>query len=143
MQVFLYDDQEMHVWEVTNFKPKPVEHTEIDITALEDNFSQSVIMPDCTFFTELTTKEQKAELDPTTMKRIAKYNLDKDFEGLNRNIEFAKKRLEHLNADIKTKEKKLDFMHNICQRIWNDDCFDEDKYTREEQEEWLGDEEWE
>lgn len=132
MQVLLYDDKGMHVFDVVSYHPQPVGHTEFDVTTLDDDFRQTAIIPNRTFTAELTTGEQKAEFDPTTMKRIAKYNLDKDFEELNRQIELVENRLKVLNEEMETKEKKLETMQNICQQIWNDDCFDEDDYVKDE-----------
>lgn len=132
IQVLLYDGKEMHVFDVVNYLPQPVGHTEFDVTTLDDMFSQTAIIPNRTFTAELTTGEMKAELDPTTMKRIAKYNLDKDFEELNRQIKSAEDKLKFLNEEMKIKYKKLERMQNICQQIWNDDYFDENDYTKDE-----------
>lgn len=131
-QILFYDDSGMRVFDVVNYFPQPVGHTEYDVTTLEDMFSQVAIIPNRTFTAELTTGEQKAELDPTTMKRIAKYNLDKDFEELNRQIKSAEDKLKFLNEEMEIKYKKLERMQNICRQIWNDECFDEDDYAKDE-----------
>lgn len=76
------------------------------------------------------------------MKRIAKYNLEKDFEELNRQIKSAEDKIKLLNEEMEAKEKKLEFMQKMCQEIWNDDCFDEDDYAKDEDNDYEEDE-WE
>lgn len=128
MQILLYDDEGMHVLEVAKYFPQPVEFTEYDVTTLEDAFSKIELVPNCTYQAEIKTGEVKAEIDPTTMKRIAKYNLDKDFEEINKNIESAKKQLKALQEEISVKERKLSTINNVVEQIWEDECFDEDDY---------------
>lgn len=128
MQILLYDDEEMHVLEVVKYFPQPVEYTESDVTMLEDVFAKKAIIPKCTYQVELTTGEVKAELDPATMKRIAKYNLDKDFEEINKSIESAKSQLKALQEEISIKERKLSTINDVVKQIWEDECFDENDY---------------
>lgn len=128
MQILLYDDEEMHVLEVVKYFPQPVEFTEYDVTMLEDAFSKIELVPNCTYQVEIKTGEVKAELDPTTMKRIAKYNSDKDLEEINKNIEFAKNQLKALQEEISVKERKLSTINDVVKQIWEDECFDEDDY---------------
>lgn len=128
VQVLLYDNKEMHVFEVVGYFPKSVEMTEFDVTTLEDNFQRKEIIPNRTYQAEITTGKVKAELDPTTMKRIAKYNLDKDFEEINKSIESAKSQLKALQEEISVKERKLSKINDVVKQIWEDECFDEDDY---------------
>lgn len=131
-QILFYDDSGMRVFDCYLFDIQPPEQTELDVTGLEDMKTRTIIRTGTTATASIILGEAKAELDPTTMKRIAKYNLDKDFEELNRQIKSAEDRIKLLNAELETKENKLDFMHKICQQIWNDDCFDEDDYAKDE-----------
>lgn len=132
LQVLLYDGKEMHIFDVVGYFPKPVEMTEYDITTLDDMFQKKEIIPNSTYQAELRTGEVKAELDPTTMKRIAKYNLDKDFEELNRQIKSAESRLKNLNEQAEEKEQKLELMRYLFPKIWNDTDFDQDNYLPDE-----------
>lgn len=132
MQVILYDDKEMRT-----YGGYIVEWTEgccqeLDATLLKDCHRTIIRIPPITAKAIVELRQQIIELDPTTMKRIAKYNLDKDFEELNRQIKSAEDRLKLLNEEMETKEKKLQTMQNICQQIWNDGCFDEDDYAKDE-----------
>lgn len=132
LQVLLYDGEQMHTFEIVGYFPKPVEMTEYDITTLDDMFQKKAIIPNSTYQAELRTGEVKAELDPTTMKRIAKYNLDKDFEELNRQIKSAERRLKNLNEQEEQKEQKLELMKELFPKIWNDADFVQDKYLPDE-----------
>lgn len=131
-QVLLYDGEQMHVFDVVNCCPQPIETTAFDVTTLEDNLQKIEIIPNRTYQAELTTGEVKAELDPTTMKRIAKYNLDKDFEELNRQIKSAEERLKNLNEQAEEKEQKLELMRELFPKIWNDTEFEQDNYLPDE-----------
>lgn len=132
MQVLLYDDQEMHVYEVVNYTPQPVGFTEHDVTMLEDDFTQKMVIPNHTYIAELTVGEKKAELDPTTMKRIAKYNLDKEFKTINSQIIKAREELLRLDKEVNERREKILLMDNLIEMIWEDEDFDEDKYLPEE-----------
>lgn len=140
-QILLYDDKEMHVFDVVGYFPQPVEFTEHDVTMLEDMFQKKAIIPNCTYQAEIRTGETKAELDPTTMKRIAKYNLDKDFDELNKQIGFAESRLKHLEVQEKQMEEKLDFIKELFCKIVNDEDFDKESYLTDEDD--CGEDYWE
>lgn len=77
----------------------------------------------------------KAELDPTTMKRIAKYNLDKDFKELNEKIKSAEEKLDRLNKEVEEKKEKLKFMGELLLKVWNDRNFDKENFLLNEYEE--------
>lgn len=95
------------------------------------------IFQDWSYRAEIAIGKAKAELDPTTMKRIAKYNLDKDFEELNRQIKSAEERLESINKEAEEKKEKLKFMGELFLKVWNDWDFDKDNFLLNEYEEEL------
>lgn len=142
MQILLYDDREMHIYDIVNYNPKPPDEDEIDATTIEDMFTHKAIVPKGAYSAEITVGEKKAELDPTTMKRIAKYNLDKEFEAINKSIESAKSQLNALQEEISVRERKLSTIDNIVKKIWEDDIFDEDNYIPDEGGDYE-DDEWE
>lgn len=131
-QILLYDEGEMRVFDVIGYYPEQPAFEENDITTLEDANTKILINPKWTYKAEITTGQVKAELDPTTMKRIAKYNLDKDFEELNRQIKFAEERLKNLNEQAEEKERKLELMRELFPKIWHDANFDQDNYLPDE-----------
>lgn len=141
LQILLYDKKEMHIFDVVGYYPQPVGVMEFDVTMLEDMHEKKMIIPNCTYQAEIETGEIKAELDPTTMKRIAKYNLDKDLEELNRQIKSAEERLKNLNERAEENERKLELMRELFPKIWHDSEFDKDKYFPDEDD--YEEDEWE
>lgn len=134
-QILLYDDKEMHVFEVVGYYPSEPLVEPVDITTIEQIQMKRAIFQDWKYQAEIAVGKVKAELDPTTMKRIAKYNLDKDFEGINKSIESAKSQLKALQEEISVKERKLSTINDVVKKIWEDECFDEDDYLFDKSEE--------
>lgn len=132
-QILFYDESGMRVFDCSLFDIQPPERTELDVTGLEDMEAKTIIRTGTTATASITLGETKAELDPTTMKRIAKYNLDKDFEETNRKIESAKSRLKALQDEISVRENKLETIDKVAKMIWEDECFDEDDYLFDKQ----------
>lgn len=140
-QILLYDEGEMRVFDVIGYYPEQPAFEENDITTLEDANTKILIKPKWTYKVEITTGQVKAELDPTTMKRIAKYNLDKDFEELNKQIKSAENRLKNLNEQVEEKERKLELIGELFIKIWNDTDFDQDNYLPDE-DDYYEEKEW-
>lgn len=131
-QILLYDENEMHIFNVVGYYPEEPLVEPVDITTLEQIQTKRAIFQDWKYKAEIAVGKVKAELDPTTMKRIAKYNLDKDFEELNRQIKSAESRLKNLNEQAEEKEQKLELMRELFPKIWNDTDFDQDNYLPDE-----------
>lgn len=134
-QILLYDEKEMHVFDVVNYHPEEPLVDPVDITTIEQVQMKRAIFKDWSYRAEIAVGKVKAELDPTTMKRIAKYNLDKDFEELNEKIKSAEERLESLNKEADEKKEKLKFMGELLLKVWNDRDFDKDNFLLNEYEE--------
>lgn len=134
-QILLYDEKEMHVFDVVNYHPEEPLVEPVDIATIEQVQMKRAIFQDWSYRAEIAVGKVKAELDPTTMKRIAKYNLDKDFEELNRQIKSAEERLESLNKEADEKKEKLKFMGELLSKVWNDRNFDKDNFLLNEYEE--------
>lgn len=132
-QILFYDESGMRVFDCSLFDIQPPEQTELDVTRLEDMETKTIIQTGTTATASITLGETKAELDPTTMKRIAKYNLNKDFEEINRKIQSAKSQLKALQDEISVKENKLETIDKVVKQIWEDDCFDEDNYLSDKE----------
>lgn len=131
-QILLYDEKEMHVFEVVNYHPEEPLVEPVDIATVEQVQMKRAIFQDWSYRAEIAVGKVKAELDPTTMKRIAKYNLDKDFEELNRQIKSAEERLKNLNEQAEENERKLELMKTLFPKIWHDANFDQDNYLPDE-----------
>ena len=52
-------------------------------------------------------ESEKIELDPTTMKKIAKFNKDKEFNKINEDIEYYQKQLDYAKEEYDNFKKKL------------------------------------
>ena len=134
-QILLYDEKEMHVFDVVGYHPEDPLVESVDIATIEQVQMKKAIFQDWSYRAKIAVGKVKAELDPTTMKRIAKYNLDKDFEELNRQIKFAEEKLESLNKEAEEKKEKLKFMGELLLKVWNDRDFDKDNFLLNEYEE--------
>lgn len=131
-QILLYDEKEMHIFDVIGYYPEEPLVEPVDITTIEQIQTKRAIFQDWSYKVEIAVGKVKAELDSTTMKRIAKYNLDKDFEELNRQIKSAEERLKNLNEQAEEKEQKLELMRELFPKIWNDAEFEQDNYLTDE-----------
>lgn len=131
-QILLYDEKEMHVFDVVGYYPEEPLVEPVDIATIEQVQMKRSIFQDWSYRAEIAVGEAKAELDPTTMKRIAKYNLDKGFEELNEKIKSAEERLKNLNEQAEENERKLELMRELFPKIWHDANFDQDNYLPDE-----------
>lgn len=115
MQVLLYDDQEMRIYNVVEFYK------------WNNDFAINEVQ-ETTYKVRILSETSKAELDPTTMKRIAKYNLDKEFWEINDKINKAHEELLRLDKEVNERSEKILLMDDLIEMIWEDEDFDEDKY---------------
>lgn len=102
-QIIFYDSDKMMCFGVTHFIVKEPEKQMIEATLAGDeerHFIQSTPEPICAF---IETGEEIVKLDPTTMKRIARYNLEKENEALLKKIKKHKKSI----AELEQKEDVL------------------------------------
>lgn len=134
-QILLYDEKEMRVFDVVGYHPEEPLVESVDIATIEQAQMKRAVFQDWSYRAEIAVGKIKAELDPTTMKRIAKYNLDKDFEELNRKIKSTEERLESLNKEAEEKKEKLKLMGELLLKVWNDQDFDKDNFLLNEYEE--------
>lgn len=130
-QIIFYDSSKMMCFDVTHFMVKEPEKKIIEATLVEDeerHFIQLTPEPICMF---IETGEEIVKLDPTTMKRIARYNLEKENAAL---LEEIKKHKETI-ADLEQKEevlrdrfrKAIATFKEIMENGYYDDGEDEDE----------------
>lgn len=82
-----------------------------------------------------TQEKKNIDLDPTLMKRIAKYNKELEVAELDEVIKEKEKYLEELNDVLNDRIKRVDKLRKYVANIWNIDISDEDDYD-EEYNEW-------
>lgn len=77
-------------------------------------------------------KKQYIELDPTTMKKILKYNKEVDIEKLNKEIESKKKEIKELDDKLKDRENRWEkvkqYIANIYDLELEEDYDDDDDW---------------
>jgi hypothetical protein len=133
-QIFFYCEDEMECYQVRYITE--VEHgcTKFDTTCLEDTQEHFMLIPNDFVTASFEVGEHIVRLDDTTMKRIAKYNLDKEFENINERIKNANNKLKCLNEELEMKKKKLEAMDKLVDMIWKDEDFEEDNYFHKDDE---------
>ena len=102
-QIIFYDSSKMMCFDVTHFMVKEPEKKIIEATLVEDeerHFIQLTPEPICMF---IETGEEIVKLDPTTMKRLARYNLEEENKSLLEEIAERKKVID----DLEQKEQVL------------------------------------
>lgn len=103
-QLIFYDNEEMICYNVEHFLWQDCPLDLLDVTALTDEVQSFVNSSMARTTVAYLKKETEIiKLDPTTMKRIARYNLEKENETLLKEIENHKKVI----ADLKQKEDVL------------------------------------
>lgn len=103
-QLIFYDNENMMCFNVEHFlwQDPPIEL--LDITALTDEVQAFITSSSCRpTVAYLEASEEIVKLDPTTMKRIARYNLEKENEALLKKIKKHKKSI----AELEQKEDVL------------------------------------
>lgn len=74
-------------------------------------------------------EKQSIELDPTTMKRILKYNKEVEIEKLNNEIQNKKNKIKELDDKLKDKEKRWEKVKQYIANIYDLDLEeDNDEY---------------
>lgn len=119
MKVILYDEDDMECFGGYLSGVEMQSPCEIDVTTIDET-SQRVVMGrlDTTATMTVEIENQIIQLDPTTMKRIAKHNLEKENEGLVKEIEKHKKEMEDLKELYKTLQERLQTISDIGSDIW-------------------------
>lgn len=80
-------------------------------------------------------KKKNIDLDPTLMKRIAKYNKELEVTELDEVIKEKEKYLEELNDVLNDRIRRVDKLRKYVANIWNIDISYEDDYD-DEYDEW-------
>lgn len=102
-QIIFYDNEKMMCFGVTHFMLKEPEIQMLEATCLDDDeshFIRSMAEPTVIY---LETGKEMVKLDPTTMKRIARYNLEEENNSLLKEIKERKKVID----DLEQKEQVL------------------------------------
>lgn len=130
-QMIFYDDENMMCYSVNAYNVQ--DNTPMmDITCSHDFQRQYVKgMPDYEIDLEIGSK---VDLDPTMMRRIAKYNSEKDIEILQKKKEKLQEEIEQLEENKEKQEKRLQSVKDFISEFFDTthttvDNFIESKYA--------------
>lgn len=118
VKVIIYDEKEMKSYggHISDWKiGSPIE---TNVTTLEDDYKTFIAIPPTTAKVVVELGEKIIELDPTTMKRIARFNLEKENEELIKDIEKRKREVERLEKQYKELRERLKTIKEIGKDIW-------------------------
>lgn len=119
MKVILYDEDEMQCFGGYLSGVTMGEPYELDITTIEDSNQRTIRgISDTTAEMTVVLQHKIIELDPTTMRRIANHNLEKENESLLKEIESHKKEIDDLKELYKTLQERLQTISDIGSDIW-------------------------
>lgn len=131
-KVIIYDDEVMGCFEsqVINFK---YDEIPIEITSLTDTYRQYIKgIPEYCIYGSGDIRRM-IELDPTTMKKIAKYNKEIEVENIQRRIKEKKEELKDLEDKIDDRVRRIKKLEELSDNVYSldldkDYCEDEDDY---------------
>lgn len=123
-KIIIYNEEEMHYAEgillETSCEPEYVNY--------DNGYEQEshLLGVNYTFGTNLKPDTETIQLDPTLMKRIAKYNKEKEIEKLEKEIKRKQKKLKELEDKIEDREKRWEKIQDYVANIYDIDLDDDD-----------------
>lgn len=132
-QLIFYDDEEMMCFDVTHFMLKEPEKQMLEATFSDDDerhFIQAIAEPTVI---HLEKGKEMVKLDPTTMKRIARYNLEEENKGLLKEIEERKRVIDALEQKEQVLRDRFGKAISTFKEIMENGYYDEneDEYESE------------
>lgn len=128
LKVIIYNDEDMI------YREGFLSGVESNIDFSEERFLDGTSEPFIRRYTDTIIcqhngQNQSIELDPTTMKRILKYNKEVEIDKLNKEIENKKEQIKELDDKLKDKEKRWEKVKQYIANIYDLDLeedYDED-----------------
>lgn len=130
--ILIYDDENIIYREgyVGNLEMVTPEY--IAYGSLEDGKTHRILGRDYTFSCQISNYDEHdtIKLDPTTMKRIAKYNKEQECLQLDEKIKEKEEKIKELDDILNDRENRVKKLKDYIKDIWNIDVydFDEDDY---------------
>lgn len=120
-RIIIYDDENLQYYKGSCMSIQEKADT-IDFNTLNSPHPKSLIL-DYTITTNVHDLKELdyIELDPTTMKRIAKYNKEIEIQKLDKIIEEKQNRIEELDNILQDKDKRVDKIREYIRQIYNID----------------------
>ena len=127
--ILIYDDENMKYYhgKFTYVECEPVIVTYEHLSGKTDIHNMGYTI---TFKTANLEETNNIELDETTMRRIAKFNKEKECERLDEEIKKKKEIIKELDDKLKDKQKRWEKVKKYISEIYeidiNDDDYDDD-----------------
>lgn len=133
-QIIFYDDEQMMCFDVLHFLWQDAPPDIIDITAYTDKVrsfvTASTSRPTVAY---LRKNKELVKLDPTTMKRIARYNLEEENKALFKEIEERKKVIDDLEQKEQVLRNRFKKAIATFKKIMDNGYYDEDEDEYEDE----------
>lgn len=128
-KIIVYNDEEMHYSEgyLLNMSCEP------QCINCDNGYGYKarLVGMEFTFGATVEPDKETIQLDPTLMKRIAKYNKEKEIEKLEEKIKRKQEKLKELEAKVEDREKRWKKVQEYVTKIYEIDL-DEDLYEEED-----------
>ena len=128
-KIIVYNDEEMHYMEgyMVSMNSAP------QVESYDNGYEKKTACygREVTFGANVEPDKETIQLDSTLMKRIAKYNKEKEIEKLEEKIKRKQKKLKELEDKIEDREKRWKKIQDYVANIYDidlDDDYDEDDY---------------
>lgn len=130
-KIIIYNEEEMHYVEGILLEMS----REPEYMNYNNGFESQLVGVNYTFGANCKPDTETIQLDTTLMKRIAKYNKEKEIEKLEEKIKTKQEELKELESKIEDREKRWkkiqDYVANIYDIDVDDDDDDDDYYYDE------------
>lgn len=123
-KIIIYNDDELHYMEgyliSTNSEPQ--------VESYDNGYERETVCygREYTFGASVGPDTETIKLDPTLMKRIAKYNKEKEIEKLEEKIKRKQEKLKELEDKIEDREKRWKKIQDYVANIYDIDVDDDD-----------------
>lgn len=128
-KIIIYNDEEMHYMEgyMVSLNSTP------QVASYDNGYERKNVCygMEYTFGANVEPDKETIQLDPTLMKRIAKYNKEKEIEKLEEKIKRKQEKLKELEAKVEDREKRWKKVQEYVTKIYEIDL-DEDLHEEED-----------
>ena len=124
--ILIYDSENM-IYLAGFYGSLDISYETDDYTALYD---ESIRVIDKTIFAceiDATKQLDNVKLDPTTMKRIAKFNKEQEIKRLDEEINKKKEKIKELDDILQDKDKRVKKLKEFVANIYNIDINDDEE----------------
>lgn len=123
-KIIIYNDEEMHYMEGHIVSLNSAPQVESYDVGYEKRYVP--VKREFTFGASVEPDTETIKLDPTLMKRIAKYNKEKEIEKLEEKIKTKQEKLKELEDKIEDREKRWKKIQDYVANIYDIDVDDDD-----------------